>query len=214
MALEKSTKIPADLVIAAYRTFLNREPESEEAIRNHTEKHRSAENLLGAFLNCEEFRNKASKRYGDHMVRVAAGYRQQLNHIDVNVSSEDFSRIFARIKDQWTALGKSEPYWSVLTNDRFRMSSIQKTKGDFYASGAGSDKLVDIFCQRTDVVRPSGVCLELGCGVGRVTGFLAKRFDHVIAFDISQGNFDIAREHLSEWGYETSIWCCCVILPI
>jgi SAM-dependent methyltransferase len=44
------------------------------------------------------------------------------------------------------------------------------------------------------------VCLELGCGVGRVTGFLAKRFDHVIAFDISQGNLDLAREHLSESG--------------
>ena len=42
--------------------------------------------------------------------------------------------------------------------------------------------------ERTGLPRPEGVCVELGCGVGRVTRLLAKRFEKVIAIDISPGN--------------------------
>ena len=41
-------------------------------------------------------------------------------------------------------------------------------------------------------------CLEVGCGVGRVTSFLAKAFPKVIAADISSSHLELARKYLEE----------------
>ena len=47
---------------------------------------------------------------------------------------------------------------------------------------------------------PDWTCFELGCGVGRVTASLAKRFKHVIASDISHPHLRLASEHLHSKG--------------
>jgi SAM-dependent methyltransferase len=39
-----------------------------------------------------------------------------------------------------------------------------------------------------------GVCVEVGCGFGRMTGVLAQRFDRVIAVDVSPKMLDLARD--------------------
>jgi SAM-dependent methyltransferase len=39
-----------------------------------------------------------------------------------------------------------------------------------------------------------GVCVELGCGFGRMTAALAERFDRVLALDVSPAMLDQARE--------------------
>src|SRR3990172_1999387 len=38
-----------------------------------------------------------------------------------------------------------------------------------------------------------GVCVEVGCGPGRMTGVLAERFDRVVAVDVSDGMLERAR---------------------
>ncbi len=38
-----------------------------------------------------------------------------------------------------------------------------------------------------------GVCVEVGCGPGRMTGVLAERFDRVVAVDVSEGMLARAR---------------------
>jgi SAM-dependent methyltransferase len=38
-----------------------------------------------------------------------------------------------------------------------------------------------------------GVCVEVGCGPGRMTGALAGRFDRVVAVDVSPAMLDLAR---------------------
>ena len=38
-----------------------------------------------------------------------------------------------------------------------------------------------------------GVCVEVGCGPGRMTGVLAERFDRVVAVDVSEGMLERAR---------------------
>jgi ubiquinone/menaquinone biosynthesis C-methylase UbiE len=40
---------------------------------------------------------------------------------------------------------------------------------------------------------PGGVCVEVGCGPGRMTGVLAERFDRVFAVDVSEGMLERAR---------------------
>ena len=39
-----------------------------------------------------------------------------------------------------------------------------------------------------------GVCVELGCGFGRMTDALAERFDRVLALDVSPAMLDQARK--------------------
>jgi len=38
-----------------------------------------------------------------------------------------------------------------------------------------------------------GICVEVGCGPGRMTGLLAERFDRVVAVDVSEGMLKRAR---------------------
>jgi hypothetical protein len=48
---------------------------------------------------------------------------------------DDLQDIFLRIQKVWEDLGKSEPYWSVLSTENFKSSIISKTQSDFYNSG-------------------------------------------------------------------------------
>ena len=42
-----------------------------------------------------------------------------------------------------------------------------------------------------------GVCVEVGCGPGRMTGALAERFDRVLAVDVSPAMLDLARRNVT-----------------
>jgi 2-polyprenyl-3-methyl-5-hydroxy-6-metoxy-1,4-benzoquinol methylase len=191
-----------DLVVAAYRSFLGREPENEEVVREKVEQHKNEEELLNAFLASPEFNSKFPS-YGSV---VRAQYNAGANPIDTHVSEEKLHRVFERIKQQWTALGRSEPYWSVLSAERFCMKSIQAHEAEFFESGANLDRLIDVFCQRTSVAAPRGTCVELGCGVGRVTRFLSRRFRRVIGVDVSEGNLKLAESYLQKEGATNVSW--------
>ncbi len=45
-----------------------------------------------------------------------------------------------------------------------------------------------------------GTCLELGCGVGRLTLGLSRSFEHVIGLDVSASHLDLAEEVLRKEG--------------
>jgi SAM-dependent methyltransferase len=64
---------------------------------------------------------------------------------------------------------------------------------EFFQSGSQSAKLVDEFCSRNEFRPTNGTCIELGCGVGRVTVHLAKAFKNVVAVDISAGNLNLCK---------------------
>src|SRR5436853_398788 len=63
-----------------------------------------------------------------------------------------------------------------------------------------SAQLVDLFARRTHSDIANGTCFELGCGVGRVTRFLAERFRKVVAADISPGNLEVCKQYLRNEG--------------
>jgi SAM-dependent methyltransferase len=42
-----------------------------------------------------------------------------------------------------------------------------------------------------------GVCVEVGCGPGRMTGLLAERFDRVVAVDVSPEMIELARRNVT-----------------
>lgn len=118
--------------------------------------------------------------------------------------------MFAHIERCWTRLGEEEPHWSVLTQPEFRAAHISESMSQFYQSGKhDSDLLVDA-ARRCNVSLPTdGVCFELGCGVGRVTIWLASLFAQVIAADVSKPHLKIA-EHAFRTRNQSNVY----VLPI
>ena len=174
--------VDRDLVEACYKAILGRAPDSESIVEEKIAGSPSIEALIAGFLDSGEFLNRLP-------VRARRYYLREPSHIDVDVSEASMRALFARVQSQWRALGQSDPFWSVLSHDEFRAANLTQEALDlFYQSGVSSAGLIDLFSARNNTPPPKGVCLDFGCGVGRVAIHLAERFDKVIAVDISEGN--------------------------
>jgi SAM-dependent methyltransferase len=104
--------------------------------------------------------------------------------------------------DDWNTLGETEPYFAVLTEDRFL--GEQMSDGDreaFFASGdADIARLFDLlpdFAPRS--------ALDFGCGVGRLTRALAKRVERVAGVDAAESMLRIARENVLNATFSSTI---------
>jgi SAM-dependent methyltransferase len=121
--------------------------------------------------------------------------------VDVAVDPATAGAIFARVQRTWTELGGTEPYWSVLSSEQFRMTDFDRYAESFYASGRGFADLFEAFLRRNGLeIGAFPTCLEFGCGVGRVTRWLAERFARVVATDISLSHLALARKYLAARG--------------
>ncbi len=193
-----------EAVRLAYVLLLDREPESEAVIDAHLSAHADVASLRAGFISSPEYRDRqpsAIDAERDFVQRLASGYFAAPLPVDVQVSAADAARLTERIREQWTKLGEVDPYWSVLTDDQFHADRMDKAAQDrFHETGAGSAALIDLTAARTGIAPPTGTCIELGCGVGRITRHLASRFDRVIAVDISPGNLALCRQHLDATG--------------
>ena len=59
----------------------------------------------------------------------------------------------------------------------------------------------DAWLARNDVTtHRKGACVEFGCGVGRCTIWLARRYEHVVALDVSEPHLALAREKAASEG--------------
>ncbi len=116
--------------------------------------------------------------------------------VETEVSDEVLEIMFSRISNQWKELGKSEPFWSTITQLKYLKASFSDHREEFYISGQGVLDLLLTSMRRCGINHNlSKNCLELGCGVGRVTSFLSKAFPAVVAVDISHDHIQIAQEH-------------------
>jgi 2-polyprenyl-3-methyl-5-hydroxy-6-metoxy-1,4-benzoquinol methylase len=99
------------------------------------------------------------------------------------------------VENCWRNLGECEPHWSVLTDPIYKSDMIVRTKDDFYASGASDVRELVEAVSRSGIPFPAnGTCLELGCGVGRMTPWLARHFRRTIATDVSLSHLNVARQ--------------------
>jgi SAM-dependent methyltransferase len=182
-----------DAIKACYRVLLGREPENEAVVQAST-RLPSYEALLAGFLESEE-----------HLQRFPHGYRrcymQPARQVDVEVSQADLEAMFERIRAEWSALGEEDPYWSVLTHDVYRGKRLSPAEAEvFFATGGDAVRILETFAGRCGVELPAGRCVEFGAGVGRVTAHLARRFQDVVAVDISPGNLAICEAVMAEQG--------------
>jgi SAM-dependent methyltransferase len=171
----------------AYRTFLDREPESEEAIAAHMVA-ADLEALARRFIASREFRQKLLQH--DQIVSVdAAG-----NSVEVDVDADALALLVAHVRRCWEFLGQERPHYSVLTSPSFLPDALQENEVAFWASGEKhADVLIRILARCGVLSIDSLTCIDFGCGVGRVTAPLANRFAAVHPYDISAPHLEIAK---------------------
>lgn len=181
-----------ELVTACYRGVLQRDPENQQVVTDRAAQIDRPEDIIRTFLESAEFHQLYSN--APPPIELAANYAYDTLDIEIDVTPDQLDQMFTRVAAEWKTLGETEPHWSVLTSNDFRSEHIQSNLEAFYDSGQPNVTWMDNMARRNGLTLGAGqTCLELGCGVGRVTLPLANLFDHVHGYDISPGNLAEAR---------------------
>ena len=183
----------------AYRLILGREPENDELVNRYATEITDLNALRYLFLSSTEFRHQFEQVHTPK--RFRRGFNGPAMKVELNAKPEQLAKLYAKTAAQWHHLGETEPYWSVITQENYLQSHFQQSREVFYATGEQEAKVLDSTLERHLIEpRPLGRCVELGCGVGRVTGALAKRHREVVAIDISATHLQLAEEELEKQG--------------
>ena len=95
----------------------------------------------------------------------------------------------------WKELGRSQPYWGVLSHPDFLSENITPERIEaFYASGRDYIAQTVVQLERHAGARPSGRALDFGCGVGRLAEAMTDYASEVVGLDISPGMLELARK--------------------
>lgn len=185
-----------EAIVWAYRLFLDREPESDATVETMAAELATSTDIRRRFMTSAEYRQ-----------RIGTGARPSMSGREPPMQIEEVSdptaiaRLLDHIAKTWTHFGDTEPHFSVVTDEKFKASRIDTNLDAFHASGKDSVDRLDAALARTGAgPRNDARCLELGCGVGRVTAWLARRCAHVIGTDISASHLALARAHVDAEG--------------
>jgi SAM-dependent methyltransferase len=87
----------------------------------------------------------------------------------------------------WQRYGEQDPYYGVLTLERYRRGSIAENRDAFFASGEA--QVAAVLARVEAAVGPvrRGHALDFGAGVGRLSLPLADRFARTTCVDVSPG---------------------------
>ena len=178
----------------AYRLLLGREPENEDVVTAKAAHFESLQDLRANFMDSVEFQEKLKVpmiRPGDPGVKPLSWPPAE---VEVSVSPAVLRRMVRRIEGEFLDLGATEPHWSVLTSERYRAKNIRENETEFYASGSEAVSQFQAAAARCGLDLSSyKACFELGCGVGRITLWLAQLFPAVTGADISVNHIDLAQ---------------------
>lgn len=186
-------------VVLAYKLLFGREPEDDAVVTHYATEVTDLRALRELFINSTEFRATLERIQSPRPTHPP--FIGPPMEVELTAPAEKLSALFAKVSAQWHHLGKTEPHWSVLTNESYFQENFHMNRAAFYTSGESELKMFDATLVRAGVAR-DGLhrCLELGCGVGRVTAPLAIRFAEVIAVDISTTHLRVAEDHLRTKG--------------
>lgn len=99
---------------------------------------------------------------------------------------------FKQLKNNWEELGKSDPYWAVLS-DPAKINNQWDLK-QFYQTGINFVQTIDKKFSPLAHIR-YGQVLDFGCGPGRITQALAQKSQSAIGVDVSSTMIAEARKH-------------------
>jgi SAM-dependent methyltransferase len=190
---------PEELVTSAYRALLRRDPDPS-SLQTYSSAIRNGQDLLWLLQSLVQT---------DEFLLHHSGSNSPLDiapPMEVQMSArnpEEHRALWDHISSVWSKFGSTDPYWSVLTDERFRSKNMtdEASIEAFYATGEGELLRLDAWVRRNALeLKPDSICAEYGCGVGRLTHWLARRFSRVVAFDISEPHLKAAHDYLSRHG--------------
>lgn len=112
-------------------------------------------------------------------------------------SPQTLDQILSHIQHVWTKLGSEEPHWSVVSTSDFKANKIQDSITRFNDTGRAEARNAARMLARTGLQIPAdAIALEYGCGVGRVTRWLAESCQKVIGVDVSTNHLRLAQEYM------------------
>jgi len=187
--------VSADAVTWGYRFFLGRDPESKEVVATHLGA-KDEMHLARALMSSAEF--AARKRH--FLVRPAE--IRELAHLEIesDATLAEINACLEKIKAAWSHLGVVAPHFSVLTDKKFLPDNLPEAIDAFWESGRLEAERTLRTLARHGFTFSGKTCVEYGCGVGRITTGLSRRFLRLDAYDISATHLDLARERARELG--------------
>jgi 2-polyprenyl-3-methyl-5-hydroxy-6-metoxy-1,4-benzoquinol methylase len=191
----------------AYRLFLDREPESASIVTALAEATSSLRDLRTRFLASPEFQARGAGNAALTNQPAPKPLHWGRSHVDVQVSPDELVRMTRHIEAAWDDLGRREPYWSVIIDEKYRTTTLEENIEGFFKSGEADAEAMRMSAIRCGIrIEDYKNCFELGCGVGRVSIWLARLFPHIIASDISLPHIDIARKTAIQHGCRNVDW--------
>lgn len=102
----------------------------------------------------------------------------------------------AKTDDEWRRWGEIDPYYGVLSDEKYRSESLSPNLEEFFATGEAfiASRLEKLERHFGPVRR--GRALDFGCGVGRLVIPLAQRFDEALGLDISNAMLAEAKSNV------------------
>jgi SAM-dependent methyltransferase len=102
----------------------------------------------------------------------------------------------------WQTVGEQDPYWGVITADKFRKGQLtEEAVDEFYSSGEVHVAfLFDAIGKHLDEHFTPASGIDFGCGVGRILLPLAKRCGSVVGVDVSDGMLERAKARAERVG--------------
>lgn len=187
--------VTADAVTWGYRFFLGREPESPEVVASHLGAKDEA-HLARLLMGSAEFEARKWK------LGLAPVRHRELARLEVEseATPAEIAACLEKIKAAWSHLGVVAPHFSVRTEKRFLPDNLPGALEEFWDSGRNEAERVLRTLARHGFAFSGKTCVEYGCGVGRVTTGLSRKFARVDAYDISAPHLDLARRHAHELG--------------
>src|SRR6185436_6046223 len=103
-----------------------------------------------------------------------------------------------RSDQDWQELATREPYFAVLTDERFLTNRLtDDARATFFASG--EDDVAELFALVREHLAADFAprsALDFGCGVGRLARALAKRVERVVGLDVAPAMLVLARQNV------------------
>jgi 2-polyprenyl-3-methyl-5-hydroxy-6-metoxy-1,4-benzoquinol methylase len=194
--------ITKDEAVLAYRLMLGRDPESDDVVNSLCQSTHNSYALRDLFLKSPEFQQRMGELLKQpQAVRHRHPFTLPKIPVETEISAAAMDQMFERIHKQWEHLGATEPFWSVVTQPQYYVNEFEAHREQFYKSGNHSCQVFLSALRRSGVnLADLNTCLDWGCGVGRVTEYLAGEFRNVIAADISKAHIDLAQKHLRSKG--------------
>jgi len=112
--------------------------------------------------------------------------------------------MFYNTDKEWESFGKQDPYFGVLSYDKFHVNNLTvENKDEFFHSGEEYvEEVKSIINRKFGGTVNLGRILDFGCGVGRISIPLASHGDAVVGADISQSMLIEAQKNSNLYSIE------------